>query len=138
MIETKRCTKCRLDKPLTDFPIRKDRGNKPRSHCRPCHNEAATQQASKIRQRSWRYKRKYGISLQEFDQMFADQGGKCAICTKEFGSESDAMVDHHHGSGRVRGLLCRGCNLAIGYLRDDPVLMWNAAEYVGCRPGEGM
>lgn len=72
-----------------------------------------------------------------FIQMFSDQGGKCAICRKEIempypGSEvnSTAHIDHCHKTLKVRGLLCKLCNLGIGGLRDDPSIASAAIAYL--------
>jgi len=57
--------------------------------------------------------REYGVDKAMFDAMYFEQDGKCAIgpCPREARS-----VDHCHRSGKVRGLLCQGCNAAIGSL----------------------
>jgi Recombination endonuclease VII len=76
----------------------------------------------------YRLKQRYNISVQAFNQMMAQQNGVCAIC-REF-SEETLFVDHDHKTGRVRALLCRHCNLAIGFLRESPLLARAAATYL--------
>lgn len=84
-------------------------------------------------------RRNYGISLAEYEERLRQQGGVCAICgtEPECADRVDArwvdsllVVDHCHATGVVRGLLCSTCNLAIGYLKDDPNRMMSAAAYV--------
>jgi hypothetical protein len=61
------------------------------------------------------YKKRFGISLEEYNQMFADQQGCCAICGKhqsEF--KRRFAVDHNHETGKIRGLLCLSCNTHLG------------------------
>lgn len=60
--------------------------------------------------------RRYGVNKVMFDAMYSEQDGKCAIpsCTREARS-----VDHDHETGKVRGLLCQGCNVAIGFLESE-------------------
>ena len=70
----------------------------------------------KISDRKSHLKRKYGLTLEAFDELLASQGGGCAICGK---ADVDNF-DHDHESGRVRGILCWNCNVAIGQLEDDP------------------
>ncbi len=69
------------------------------------------------------------------DDHFLSQEGKCLICrmkeTCKFkGVVRRLSVDHCHESGRVRGLLCMNCNIAIGKMRDDPNLLREAAMYL--------
>lgn len=75
-------------------------------------------------------KTKYGISIDDYDSMMAEQGGVCKICRGLDPSGRRLAVDHCHETGRVRGLLCPSCNTALGrieqYLRDPAP--WN--EYL--------
>lgn len=81
--------------------------------------------------------RKYGITVEDYERILAEQGGVCAVCgdperTTHRGSASpwSLSVDHDHVTGRVRGLLCTPCNRGIGFLRDDPSIMRRALEYL--------
>lgn len=78
-------------------------------------------------------RRKYGMSLADYDTMLAAQGGCCALCLSDRpgGRASTFHVDHDHDTGRVRGLLCHNCNRGLGYLGDDPDLLREAADYLG-------
>jgi hypothetical protein len=71
---------------------------------------------------------KYNISIIEFDQMLYKQNNKCAICQHEF--KDTPCVDHNHNTGKVRGLLCRKCNLGIGFLKDNETMLHNAVKYL--------
>jgi hypothetical protein len=64
--------------------------------------------------------------------MLAAQGGGCAICGAPESEQRHGVlrVDHCHATGRVRGLLCEGHNLAIGHFSDDPLTLRLAAEYL--------
>jgi hypothetical protein len=62
---------------------------------------------------------KYGIGVADYNRMFAEQLGRCAICQCEpnRGKKTEHFdVDHDHGTGVVRGLLCRRCNALVGYV----------------------
>jgi|SRR5688572_3321358 len=77
--------------------------------------------------------RKYGVSVEWYESTLRAQGGVCAICGGiNMGklSEIKLSIDHCHETGLVRGLLCKMCNLAISYLRDDPELCRKAAGYL--------
>ena len=83
-------------------------------------------------------KQTYGITLQEYQQLVVDQGGCCAICENEVDLEprgrgksySGFAVDHCHDTGKVRGLLCYKCNLALGHFKDDLNILKKAIEYL--------
>ena len=73
---------------------------------------------------------RYSISSQEADEMFMQQGCKCAICSKVIIKTKDRHIDHCHSSGQVRGILCAKCNTAIGLLNEDTNIMISAISYV--------
>jgi hypothetical protein len=80
-------------------------------------------------------KKKYGLSRENFESMYERQDGKCAICESEFvwgGGKFAPHVDHCHGTGVVRGILCRSCNSAIGYFQESRKLIKKAEEYLLC------
>lgn len=77
----------------------------------------------------------FGISLEDYNEMVTAQGGVCAICKnpethKRNGKLKALAVDHHHGTGKIRGLLCSDCNTGIGKLKDSPEILIAAAEYI--------
>jgi hypothetical protein len=73
-----------------------------------------------------RLRARFGITLETHREMRAAQGDVCAICQRP----EKLHVDHCHSTGLVRGLLCRGCNTAIGALGDCPDRIRAAASYV--------
>lgn len=77
----------------------------------------------------------FGISLNDYHNMVAAQGNKCAMCgeaeTEMRGGEVKALaVDHNHSTGKVRGLLCSACNKAIGLLKEDRELFFAGVRYL--------
>jgi len=85
--------------------------------------------------------RRYGLTLERYDEILASQGGGCAICGEQCATGRQLAVDHDHGccavppSDRtcgkcVRGLLCASCNNALGAFRDSPRLLLIAADYL--------
>lgn len=79
----------------------------------------------------WYYGRKYGITKMDYDKLAESQLNKCDIC----GTHQDNLdrlldVDHCHKSGKIRGLLCRHCNLLIGHAKDSVETLKNAVEYL--------
>jgi hypothetical protein len=74
-------------------------------------------------------KRKFGITLDEYDDIFNEQGGVCLICHQpEFNRR--LAVDHEHQTGKIRGLLCTRCNHIIGYLEKKPELIKKFLDYI--------
>lgn len=62
-------------------------------------------------------RQRYGISLDDYEQMVRDQLGVCAICLRPPRGKtkgSRLYIDHDHVTGKIRGLLCAGCNTALG------------------------
>jgi hypothetical protein len=74
----------------------------------------------------------YGITLETRNRMYAEQDGKCAICLESFSSMSSKHmhVDHNHATGKIRQLLCSGCNCALGNLNEDVALFERAVKYL--------
>ena len=74
------------------------------------------------------YKTRYGISVEEYETIFAKQNGVCAICEKPENLTKDGKlhalaVDHNHETLQVRGLLCMNCNTRLGYFEGKNILV---------------
>lgn len=92
----------------------------------------------KERQRAWarkhQFRTRYDLTLEQYDNMVAQQAGKCLVCgvvpklTKR--TSKGLHVDHCHKSGKVRGLLCHQCNCAIGLLKEDTNRIRRLLEYI--------
>ena len=69
----------------------------------------------------------YGLTPEDYDRMLAAQGGRCAICgTDNPGGQGNRLhVDHDHETGRVRGLLCQGCNARLGWFEPRQAQVMN-------------
>jgi hypothetical protein len=75
--------------------------------------------------------RKYGVTQEAYDALFAKQGGLCAICQGELlRGRSKTNIDHCHTTGIVRGLLCHRCNLALGHFDDSVERLEIAIAYL--------
>ncbi len=83
-----------------------------------------------LQDRKARMKHDYGITWEQFVKMYMNQGFCCKLCGKPFGGYGDAFIDHDHATGKIRGLLHERCNIAIGFLRDDPEVARKAAKYL--------
>ena len=130
MAKSKFCPSCKLTKLLSEFWKHKGRKDGVQSICKVCHlklnkhkdKEKARvarvkcQNSSrvKLRKRDYDLKHYYNITLAEYDQMFEDQKGVCAICGNPENNRRLA-VDHDHKTGKVRGLLCTRCNVKLDW-----------------------
>lgn len=86
-----------------------------------------------LNSRKSRYKRKYGMTIEQFDAMVVTQKSCCAICGTDkpnTNGKKTWCVDHDHKTNRVRGLLCNDCNLLIGYADDDVRVLKSAIRYL--------
>jgi ribosomal protein L37E len=83
--------------------------------CRPCAKRQA---------RRMKLARSYGITLEEYEA--ALKTASCEIC-----GEADRLVlDHCHGTGKARGILCNSCNVMLGIVRDDVSILEAAIRYL--------
>ncbi len=73
--------------------------------------------------------KEHGLTLADYAQMLEDQDGRCKICGKEPGTKV-LVVDHNHQTGKIRGLLCRRCNMGLGHFEDDLATILKAAAYL--------
>jgi uncharacterized protein (DUF983 family) len=86
---------------------------------------------SRARSKSVHLKGKYGLSMSEYEAMLKMTGGKCLICKKSSKSTGHwPVVDHDHGTGAIRGIICHHCNFGIGHFGDDADAMERAASYL--------
>lgn len=123
--ESKICTKCGEDKLADEFYAEKAHRNGLSSRCRSCVSEATRASQKKRlqenpedratlnrRNRISKFWQRYGLTEEEFLAM----SDFCEMC----GDTENLHIDHCHKTNRVRGRLCRSCNLMLGYAEDDP------------------
>ena len=159
MSELKRvCSICETEKFITEFRKRKNSPTGYNPVCKVCYNKKELnrkkskpptdeqraqhkyRQTQKYFTTSWKnhLNRKYGISLQEYEELLTLQNYSCKICGskkanrdwKERQQRVDLFVDHCHKTNKVRGLLCNTCNAGIGMLKDDINILTAAINYL--------
>lgn len=110
------CTKCKTVKPITSF-------YKTRRVCNECYLPTQLSVARKHR---------YGVDDTIIQVYWDQQKGKCknSGCDVIFKNTAGACVDHNHETGAVRGLLCHGCNVGLGLLRENPAVILGLIEYL--------
>lgn len=140
-LKLKVCRQCTLEKPADKFRLRKHKGGgrKPtyESYCKEC--EAINNKDWMLRHKEERklvdfarnLKRKFGLTVDQYNEMLKAQGNKCAICPAERSLSGKALaVDHNHDTLEIRGLLCNECNTAIGLLKENIWIIWSAIKYL--------
>jgi len=136
----KRCSTCKKLKPPSEFSnngkgIQRKDGRK-RFTCRACNTEAVKRWRKNHpdryadTQRRQNLRRKFGLTVEEYDVLNRQQRGTCAACGGQMQNGNRLAVDHDHKTGRVRGLLCINCNRALGYVDDNPELLRKLAAYL--------
>lgn len=141
----KQCTKCKQAKPLIDFHTVNKHTEKRRSICKLCHN---AMYRNNYKNNSKKYReytnskpyrselrrkanlKKFGLTIQQYEEMLQQQNSVCAICAEKCISGKRLAVDHCHETGKVRQLLCRRCNQSMGKFNDDPVLLQKVVDYL--------
>lgn len=136
---TNTCRKCQVEKPVSEFTLCISRGRNTvylSCDCKKCRSVAShdwkvknPSKAKRKRLRS-RLRNRYGLELQDYERMLVSQGGACEVCKNPPKEGTRLHVDHDHLSGKVRALLCNGCNGALGKAQDDPDLLRNLALYI--------
>lgn len=140
----KKCFKCNEIKSLDQFYLHKGMKDGHLNKCVICtkketnlrHKKLNREDINTYRRRDyrknpekylqWRLNRIYGISVEDKENLLKKQNNVCAICKKP----GELVVDHNHKSNKVRGLLHKNCNSAIGLLQDSPEIIISAAKYV--------
>lgn len=88
--------------------------------------------------RAWTIKRKFGITLEEYDAILKLQGGGCAVCGRPQSEKKSLCVDHDHKTGNVRGLLCFHCNYGLSWFKDKPSRLYGAGDYLEFPPARSV
>jgi len=93
--------------------------------------------ANPLKAKAYDLKKKFGITLEEYVEIYDKQDGRCDICGNEFASYAKnttgiktLAVDHCHDTNKIRGLLCGSCNIGIGMFKDNPDVLNRAIEYL--------
>lgn len=128
------CSKCKVNKPKSEYYKRNNRPCGVKNICKECNKvypsrrNAATARASDLM-------KSYKITTEEYNMLLEAQNNMCAICSKNASELSNnrkkyLCVDHCHVSGKVRGLLCDTCNRALGMFKDSVAILENAIAYI--------
>lgn len=127
------CRGCQETKPLADFSAHAGFKDGRNSKCKSCKDVLRREAIAAGRQRShtpYSYKQqlksRYGLTVEEYEDMLLKCEGKCEICRQE----KPLNVDHCHKTETVRGLLCTPCNTGLGKLGDSKESLLAALKYL--------
>ena len=137
------CKNCGEEKPLNEFTKDKRRKLGVGSWCKKCHNSRHWKNKdknnakcklhylnNKQQYKEYRRFKNYGVTPDQFNALFEEQRGGCAICSVLLANDKTTCVDHCHTTGKVRGLLCSNCNFALGHFKDSITLIQSAIRYL--------
>ena len=131
----KKCSKCKEMKPLGRFYQNRKEKDGRNAWCKECVKSSRQSAHSKETVRRSKLKRKYGMTVEEYDCLLAGQNGVCVICGKKEVRKNQygvtrLSVDHNHKTGEIRGLLCNKCNVFLGHLESNYGLLFRALDYL--------
>jgi hypothetical protein len=131
----KNCNICNKNKPLNEFVERKNRPSGYQAYCKQCHNLKRKLNYNSEYMRNFDLKKSYGITQDDYNEMFTKQNGCCKICEIHILNlnqkrKKHLCIDHDHKTGKIRGLLCDKCNRGIGLLQDSKYVLLNAYNYL--------
>lgn len=119
----------RKEHPAEAVALRKTQYAKYRETILKCNRESRERLHPDVRRDRY-FKSKYGIAVGTYAEMLKEQDGLCAACKATPSEGRRLRVDHHHESGKVRGLLCDSCNRTLGHAKESPERLRACAEYV--------
>ncbi len=130
------CSKCKKKKHEIEFDKDKHTKSGFRSHCKTCRKLYKTNNKIEISyyNKVYRFNRlikEFSITKDDYNKLFEEQKGNCAICGRHQSEFKMALsIDHDHTTGRIRGLLCHICNTGLGMFKDQKDLLEKAIKYL--------
>lgn len=140
-VTEKKCNKCVRVKHISEFFKDSGISDGHATICKQCKTESSLSWRESNRdqynatQRAYSHKHyqrlrlnRYKLTVEDHKKMLKEQDSKCAMCNKTPDGIRPLAVDHCHETGKVRGLLCYGCNRLM-VLVDNPELLAKAQAY---------
>lgn len=145
------CSRCKIEKLIAAFPPKPGGRDGINAACRACISTAnkarylkhhdrelargrmrAVRDREKIREYSRHYRMlvRFGITVADWERLFESQGKACAICKRLDPDGRHWHTDHCHETGKLRGILCRRCNLGLGWFDDSTEKLRDATQYL--------
>jgi hypothetical protein len=136
------CAVCKVNLPVEEFYKSTQHIDGHRPWCRGCtraynkthHRTKGKEKQTTVRART--LKKLYNLTIDDYQRMWDAQGGACKMCSRPEtnvnpnGTVRTLCVDHCHTTGKVRGLLCGNCNVAIGLLQENVATLARGIQYL--------
>jgi Recombination endonuclease VII len=143
LTSTRICRQCQIEKPIREFCRSRTCATGYTGHCLLCNR--LRQKISKAKRNPFdvkfeQIKRKFNIDKQDYIKILEGQKYKCPICKIDLKLTANslaftcAVVDHCHETSKVRGILCKRCNLLLGHANDSIDRLKGAIAYLKCHP----
>lgn len=135
-VKTARCHSCNEIKPASEFIKSKNSKRGISSTCAECsrvRDRVRYREQTERRKESAKWgnlKQKFGLTKTTWLLLFESQEGNCAVCGRTFYEDERVCVDHDHETGKIRGLTCVKCNMALGLFGDSSDVVGRAADYL--------
>lgn len=143
------CRVCGIERSILEFSgVSRRRPGMYRKHCKQCGNAYARSRQDKQREHKrrprtkwlmgeYRLKEHFNMDYHDWALMYERQNRSCATCIRPLGFDKNTHVDHCHATGKVRGLLCHGCNVALGCVKDSASTLKQMVAYLEADCGLG-
>jgi|SRR6185369_3578997 len=130
---TKNCSSCKQEKELVHFYSK--RLTQYQSECKECTRVRRSKwwksESGRLSTANTKLKARFGITLDEYLSILKQQNYKCLICGISHSYMGHRLaVDHNHNTGKIRGLLCKGCNMGIGNFKENTSNLLKAVDYI--------
>jgi len=129
----KQCSKCWEYKNSSEFYPAKDTHDKLHSWCKECKREYSRSYNKGPKRKEVVLKSVYKITPEEEQELVTSADGVCVICDREFNSDgynTRPVKDHCHITKKMRGLICHGCNVGLGYFDHNTERLKTAVLYL--------
>jgi len=130
--ETKHCNTCKTTKPSSEFGRANGKRDGLKSKCKVCERQYqkllyhSNPEKYRIISKEYQFQTRYGLEPELAKKLAKDNTGTCEIC----GTMGKLAVDHCHEKVKFRGLICRNCNLMLGYAKDKIETLFAGAKYL--------
>lgn len=129
------CKMCKTKKTLSEFNIAKNKLSGHRAECRQCESNKNKKdwENNRLKSREKSTCKSFNITQEKYQILMSINN--CQLCNREFKPisehyKTDRNIDHCHSTGKIRGVLCVRCNVALGTLGDNVEGLEKALKYL--------